>query len=349
MSLALPDGDPTRTLAHAHGGPPLAGRIRAVPGDFEVDEILGYGASGAGEHAWLRIRKTGRNTHDLARLLARHAGVPQVAVGYAGLKDRQAVTTQHFTVHLPGRPDPDWSGLDAEGVEVLETSRHERKIRRGALRGNAFTIRIRDAAGDRALAESVVATIVGKGVPNYFGPQRFGRDGANLQRVVRLFGGAGRRPGREQRGLLLSAARAQLFNSVLAERVGRGDWNLPVPGDVFLLAGSQCQFAFDPDDGSIPERVAAMRIHPSGPLPGRSCRSLEPDDQVGELERAVLAPWHAWVDGLARFGLDADRRALRLVVEGLSSEWSGADLLLRFSLPAGTYATTVLRELVSER
>jgi tRNA pseudouridine13 synthase len=349
MSLVLPDGDPTRALAHAHGDPPLTGRIRSMPEDFQVDELLGFGASGVGEHAWLRVRKTGRNTHDLARLLARHAGVPQVAVGYAGLKDRHAVTTQHFTVHLPGRPDPDWSGLNAEGVEVLEANRHDRKIRRGALRGNAFTIRIRDAAGDRTRAESVIATITGKGVPNYFGPQRFGRDGNNLQRVARLFGGEGRRPGREQRGLLLSAARAQLFNRVLAERVVRSDWNLPVPGDVFLLAGSQRQFAFDPDDGSIPDRVAAMRIHPSGPLPGRACRSLEPDDQVGELEKTMLAPWHEWIDGLARFGLDADRRALRLVVEGLSSEWSGSDLVLRFSLPAGAYATTVLRELLRDR
>jgi tRNA pseudouridine13 synthase len=348
MKVDLPDGDPTRGLPRAHGGAPLIGRIRAEPEDFQVDEILGFGAAGAGEHAWLRVRKTGRNTHDVARLLARHAGVAQMAVGYAGLKDRRAVTTQHFTVHLPGRTGPEWSSLNDDGLEFLDVQRHDRKIRRGALRGNAFTLRIRDVEGDRSEAESVLRCIDSLGVPNYFGPQRFGHDGANLRRVARLFADEGRRPGREQRGLLLSSARAQLFNTVLAERVIRRDWNRAVAGDVFLLAGSQRQFHFDPEDESIPERTAALRIHPSGPLPGRPCRSLEPEDEVGMLEAATLAPWGSWVEGLQRFGLDADRRALRLAVEDLECEWRGDQLTIRFTLPSGAYATTVLRELLVE-
>jgi tRNA pseudouridine13 synthase len=348
MTVELPDGDPTQALPRAHGTPPLTGRIRLAPEDFRVEEQLGFHPSGEGEHAWLKVRKTGRNTHDVARLLARHAGVAQVAVGYAGLKDRHAVTTQHFTVHLPGKTGPDWSALNGAGLQILETDRHDRKIRRGALRGNAFTIRIRDVGGDRASAEATVGVIGSLGVPNYFGPQRFGRDGANLQRVARLFAGEGRRPGREQRGLLLSSARAQLFNTVLAERVVRRDWNRAVAGDVFLLTGSRRQFRFDPEDESIPGRTAALRIHPSGPLPGRPCRSLEPEDEVGMLEAATLAPWGPWIEGLQRFGLDADRRALRLVIEDLTCEWRGDHLTIRFTLPSGAYATTVLRELLVE-
>ncbi len=343
------DGDPTARLPLAHGTAPLQGRLRERPEDFIVEELLPYGPDGNGEHAWLRIRKRERNTHDVARLLARHAGVAQVAVGYAGLKDRHAMTTQHFTVHLPGRADPDWAAIEAPDLEILDVDRHSRKIRRGSLRGNRFELRVTRVTGLRDAAETQLARMSASGIPNYFGPQRFGRQGNNLARADALFAGTGRLPGREQRGLLLSAARAHLFNTVLAERVMRGDWNKALPGDVLLLAGSRRQFRFDSEDRSISERTTAMQVHPSGPLPGRPSRSLEPEGEVGELEAATLAPWRSWSAGLQRFGLDADRRALRLVVEDLQSEWHGENLTVRFVLPAGAYATTVLRELLVDR
>jgi tRNA pseudouridine13 synthase len=349
MSPELFAGDPTTSLPRAHGVAPLNGRLRARPEHFIVDEQLPYGPDGSGEHAWLRIRKRERNTHDVARLLARHAGVAQVAVGYAGLKDRNAVTTQHFTVHLPGREDPDWSGLEADGIEIVDVDRHSRKIRRGSLKANRFELTVTQCSGARDEAERKLAIIAASGVPNYFGPQRFGREGNNLQRADALFAGTGKRPGREQKGLLLSAARSQLFNAVLAERVKRGDWNTALPGDVLLFEGSQRQFRFDSDDPTIPERILTKTIHPSGPLPGRACRSLEPLGDVAVMEAAVLAPWGSWVDGLQRFGLDADRRALRLVVNDLAWEWRDDSLVTRFSLPSGTYATSVLRELLLEQ
>lgn len=344
----FPGRDPTVELPRAHGSAPLQGQLRERPEDFIVEESLPYGPDGKGEHVWLRIRKRDRNTHDVARLLARHAGVAQVAVGYAGLKDRNAVTTQHFTVHLPGREAPDWTALEGAGLEILAVDRHSRKIRRGSLTGNRFAIRVTQCRGTRAAAEARIAQIADAGVPNYFGPQRFGRQGNNLMRAAALFAGTGRRPRREQRGLLLSAARAHLFNAVLAERVIRGNWNQALAGDVLLLAGLRRQFRFDPEDHSIPSRIAAMEIHPSGPLPGKRCRSLEPEGEVCHLEAAALLPWQSWIEGLGRFGLDADRRSLRLVARELSAEWGDGSLLLRFMLPAGAYATTVLRELVMD-
>jgi tRNA pseudouridine13 synthase len=235
-------GDPTRRLAFAHGGPVLDGTMRARPEDFVVEEELGYSASGAGEHVMLAVRKRGRNTQEVARALARFAGVPQVAVGYAGLKDRNALTTQYFTVQLPGRHSPDWSALQDDSLQILASQRHHRKIRRGGLRGNRFRIRVSGVSGDRDLAEQRLQTMRAAGVPNYFGSQRFGRAGSNLDQVSALFAGEGRRASREQRGLLLSAARAFLFNRVVAARVTDTAWGRALEGDVMSLAGSQRQF-----------------------------------------------------------------------------------------------------------
>ncbi len=342
------DGDPTRDLPCGHGGAVLRGCLRAKPEDFIVEEQLGYSASGDGEHDFLTVRKRDRNTHEVARALARLAGVSQVAVGYAGLKDRRAVTTQHFTVQLPGRASPDWSQLSDDSLQFLAVQRHHRKIRRGGLRGNRFTITATDVSGDRDAAETRLLQIRERGVPNYFGSQRFGHEGRNLQQVDALFAGRGRRPKRELRGMLLSAARAQLFNQLLAVRVSSGSWERALPGDVLSLAGSQRQFPHDPHDASIDERLACLDIHPTGPLCGRPSRALEPRDKALEVESGVLQGWSDWVEGLQRFGLDADRRALRLVVEGLSWEWHDDRLQLDFVLPAGAFATVLLRELIGE-
>ena len=347
MSQVATAEDPTRALPFAWGGPVAAARLRAAPEDFVVDEELGYAASGEGEHVLLTVRKRGRNTHEVARALARLAGVPQAAVGYAGLKDRNALTTQHFTVQLPGRAAPDWSMLEDDSLKVLDVQRHRRKIRRGGLRGNRFLIRLRELAGARDAVERRLDDIGRGGVPNYFGSQRFGRDGQNLVRVAELFAGRLRRPGREQRGLLLSAARAQLFNRVLAARVDDASWNRALAGDVMLLAGSQRQFMFDPADATIEERLARLDVHPSGPLCGRASRALVPQADAAAVEQRALAGWTKWLEGLMRFGLDSDRRALRLAVDGLRWTWQGDTLELGFALTAGAYATTVLREIVA--
>lgn len=345
--MPLP-GDPTLELPFAHGGPVLSGRLRSRPQDFIVEEQLGYAACGDGEHVFLTIRKRGRNTQEVARAIAKLAGVRQMAVGYAGLKDRHALTTQHFTVQLPGREAPDWSALEDGTLQILGAERHHRKIRRGALKGNRFIIRVDQVDGDREIAERRLRLIGAQGVPNYFGSQRFGREGGNLARVAEMFAGSGRKPGREQRGLLLSAARAQLFNRVLQVRVENASWNQALDGDVMALSGSQRQFMFEPNDTTISTRLAELDIHPTGPLCGRRSRALEAQSDAGRFEEQALADHVDWIDGLRLFGLDADRRDLRLAVTDLDWRWEGDVLELRFALVSGAYATSVLRELVRE-
>jgi tRNA pseudouridine13 synthase len=266
------------------------------------------------------------------------------SVGYAGLKDRRAVTTQWFTVHLVNRPDPDWQGIDAPGVEVLEVHRHRRKLRRGVLRGNRFLIRVRGLRGDGGLLEERLARVARLGVPNYFGGQRFGNRDGNLAAADALFGGRARRAGRHLRGLWVSAARSQLFNELLAVRVRRGDWDQGLPGDRMLLDGSRSHFPAEVVDAALRQRLCAFDVHPSGPLWGAG----EPlvTGEPAALESAVAGRFPAWVRGLAGAGLRQERRALRLVPAGVAREVTGDRLELAFDLPAGAYATAVLREVV---
>lgn len=334
-------------LPWAFGGPPLTGLLRERPEDFQVDEALGFDLDGEGPHVFLHVRKTGLNTEQVARQLGHHARVPLMAVGYAGLKDRHAVTRQWFSVELGGRPEPDWTTLDGPALEVLSVRRHRRKLRRGALKGNRFQIRVRAPEGERALAETRLTRLATAGVPNYFGPQRFGRDQDNLTQAERLFRGELGRITPHLRGLYLSAARSHLFNQVLSERVAQGTWDQALPGDLMQLDGSHSWFALGEPDPTIQRRLAEQDIHPTGPLWGRG--ELESGGAVADLERAVAGRFPLWCQGLDAFGLKQERRALRLPVRELAWDWDGAgDLILGFFLPAGGFATTVLRELLSQ-
>lgn len=329
----------------AHGGPVLRGRLRVQPEDFEVEELRAFGPGGAGEHAWLEIEKRGANTEWVARELARFAGVPPMAVGFAGLKDRHALTRQVYTVHLAGRPDPDWSAFAAEGVRVLAATRHPRKLARGALSGNRFRLVFRDVTGDREAVAGLVARISRDGVPNRFGEQRFGLEGGNLAAAAAMF--AGRRVGKAERGRLLSTARSAIFNAVLDARVADGTWNRGLDGEVFQIDGSGSIFGPEPIDDALAVRVEALAVHPTGPLWGRGAARV--GGAVAELESRIaadprLAPLAL---GLEAAGVERARRALRVRVAGLAHQWlDGATLELRFKLPAGAYATVVAAELV---
>ncbi|HEX7113333.1 MAG TPA: tRNA pseudouridine(13) synthase TruD [Mizugakiibacter sp.] len=329
-------------VPYAHGGPPLTARLRAAPEDFVVEEMLGYAADGDGEHALLTVEKRGANTEWVARELARFAGVPPVAVGYAGLKDRHAVTRQAFSVQLGHRADPDWSAFPHAEVRVLAAVRHRRKLKRGALAGNRFVLALRDVSGDREAAEHVLAALAARGVPNYFGEQRFGRGGDNLAQARAMF--AGRRVDRTTRGLLLSAARSHLFNAVLAERLQRQAWDTPLEGELWCLDGSRSWFGPQAFDASLAARLESFDIHPSGPLWGRGDTPAAGD--CGALERDVAARVSDLVAGLEAAGLEHERRPLRLRPRELEWTWQGAETLqLAFALPAGAYATSVVREL----
>jgi tRNA pseudouridine13 synthase len=333
-------------LPYAHGGPPLQARLRSRPEDFVVEELQDLQPDGQGEHLWLRLRKRGLTTEALARALARHFGVKPLDVGYAGLKDRHALTTQVFTVYRPERGDtPAAAPFQLEGVEVLQQTRHGRKLKRGALRGNAFVLTLRELRGDRAAAEQRLQALAAAGAPNYFGDQRFGYGGGNVARAEAMF--AGQRVDRDTRSLLLSAARSQLFNAVLAERVRQGCWNTALEGELWSLAGSRAWFGPEPWSAALEARLVEGDIHPSGPLWGRG--ALPTQGEALALETRVLQPYASLRAGLEAAGLTQDRRALRLRPRGLDWAWADDDVLvLRFALPPGAYATVIVRELCGD-
>ena len=333
-------------LPFAHGGPPLRGVLRASAEDFEVDEDLGFEPEGSGEHVFVRIEKRDANTEWVARSLATALGLAPVAIGFSGLKDRHALTRQTFSIHLPGKADPDWHALAIEGVRVLDARRHPRKIKRGTHRRNLFRIHLRDLSGDRDAASRLFAAVDARGVPNYFGEQRFGRNGENLRLAAALFDGA--RLARNQRGFALSAARSHLFNRVLAERVAAASWDRALEGDVWMLAGTHSIFGPQALDAEIERRLLEGDIDPTGPMWGRG--ELRCTAVVRELEQSVADNDAMFARGLAAADMAQERRSLRLRAADLKQEWIGADaLLLTFSLPSGAFATSLVREICDTR
>lgn len=329
-------------LPFAYGAPPLTGILRATPEDFEVDEDLGFEPDGAGEHVFLRIEKREANTEWVAQRLAQFAGIAPMNVGFSGLKDRHALTRQSFSVQLPGRADPDWQAMNIEGVRLIEAKRHSRKLKRGVHKGNKFIIRLRGVSGDRAAADALIAQVREQGVPNYFGVQRFGRNGENLRSAEALFAGA--RMGRSQRGFALSAARSHLFNAILARRVAEESWNKALEGEVWMLAGTHSIFGPQELDDTLCERLAAFDIDPTGPLWGRG--DLRSTQVVAAIEQEIASAEAVFSAGLEAEDLKQERRSLRLRIDDLQHVWEADDTLcLSFTLPSGAFATSVIREI----
>ena len=337
---------PPRELPRAYGPAPAWGRIKQHADDFSVEEILGFEPAGEGPHVWLQIRKRGSNTRWLAGVLARLAGVARRDVGYAGLKDRAAVSTQWFSVPIEGRRSPDWGAIASAEVEVLRVTRHRKKLRRGVHKGNRFHIRVQRFEGDAQAVVCRARELGAGGTPNYFGEQRFGRDGGNITRAWEMLGEGKRVRDRDLRGLYLSAMRAMLFNHVLARRVREGSWRRALPGEALMLDGSNSVFHLAEPDADIDGRLARMDVHPTGPMWG-SGDALTSGEALA-LEEAALAGCAAWCDGLGAAGLRSARRALRVPVAELGLVFEAADrLTVSFVLPAGAYATMAVRELVN--
>lgn len=330
----------------ALGRPIATGLIRCKHEDFRVEELPLVEPDGEGNHLWLEIEKRGANSNWVAGELARSAGVKSRDVGFAGMKDRHGVTRQWFSVGLQEAGNADWPSWSIEGVTVLQAHRHGRKLRRGTLAGNRFHLIIRQLQVDPAELLERMEQVAADGVPNYFGSQRFGHGGRNVQKACRWLIGGGRIR-RNQRSIYLSAARSYLFNNVLSTRVEQGTWNRLVDGDVAQLDGRRSVFACSLPDPELEQRCAQFEIHPTGPLPGRGdALSL---GTAAAIESEVLAADKSLVEAIAAAGVDAARRSLRLLPDGLECEWDGDELLLAFSLPAGAYATSLLRELVNVR
>jgi tRNA pseudouridine13 synthase len=328
----------------AHGAPLAPAELRAEPEDFRVEEQLSFVPSGDGPHFLVHVEKRAANTRWVAAEIARLGGLPVAEVGYAGLKDRHAITTQWFSV--PARPHPAefWSGVRTDEFRVLDVHANARKLKRGALSGNRFRIRLRKVTWSREQLDLKLAALRTHGAPNYFGPQRFGRDGYNLDRAAHWIQNGTPPAGRAERGFALSAARALIFNAVLARRVQAGDWSVLKPGDLASLEGSGSHFPVTAIDDELLRRVQSFDIHPSGPLWGRG----EPQTQRATLDTELdVARELGSVAGLLQTaGLDQERRALRCAVRDLKMEAEAGTVTLSFGLGRGQFATAVLREIM---
>jgi tRNA pseudouridine13 synthase len=326
----------------AHGPPPASGLLRVEPEDFLVEEELGFAPAGNGAHLLLRVRKRNANTQWVAAELARRAGCRTADVGYAGLKDRRAIAVQWFSVPRPPH-GLDWQALRTADFEVLEAHPHTRKLPRGALAGNRFAVRIRVREGDGAALSARLAprlaAIAARGVPNYFGAQRFGHEGGNLQQLA-----APQRLPALQRGFALSAARSLIFNALLAERVTDGSWERLRVGDLANLDGRGSVFRVETLDEALIERYRRLEIHPTGALWGQG--SPESAAEVLQLEIAVAARYPQAASACVAARMAQERRSLRLVVHELRCEPEAQAAQLHFRLGRGSYATAVLAELI---
>jgi len=332
----------------AFGGPSLGGVIRATPADFFVEEVLDITLDGAGEHLWLELEKCCENTEWLARQLANVYRVPVRDVGYAGLKDRQAVTRQWFSILTPLEGDV-FEQAGFESVRLLQAKRHARKLRRGAHTANRFRIRLRRVEGDWSALADRQQKLAAMGVPNYFTDQRFGWEGRNIERALQwlLAGGRGRR---SEQSRHYSVARSVIFNVALASRVEEGSWLLPRVGDRAMLDGSRSLFTVsEPELESARQRLAEGDIHLTGPLWGDGAPGSE--GEVATQESAAARVCEPLAGALAGRRLEADRRALRVLVRDFQVEAQPAlaELCLSFTLPPGAYALGVLREMVDYR
>lgn len=312
--------------AYAYGKPEVTGLFRQSPEDFQVVEHLGFELSGQGEHVYLHLEKRGENTDWLARQIARFAGVHSNDVSYAGMKDRHAVTSQWFSVYFPKGTEPNWHELESETLRLLEVTRHTQKLRRGAHQSNHFCIRLHQLEGDLAGLPERLERVIAGGIPNYFGLQRFGHSGNNLLEANRLLVEGTRIANRQKRGLMMSAARSYLFNQVLSERIKAGTWKTQLEGEVCTEEGFG-----------------------TGPLWGRGRSPVSAE--CAALEARVLSDLVSWCDGLEHVGLSQERRSLMLKPQQFTArlidvdQASGTTLEVSFSLPPGTYATAILREI----
>ncbi len=333
-------------LTFLHGKPVASGVLKANPEDFVVVEDLGFEPDGEGEHILVRILKNGCNTRFVADALAKFLKIHAREVSFAGQKDKHAVTEQWLCARVPGNAMPDLSAFQLEGCKVLEYARHKRKLRLGALQGNAFTLVLREVS-NRADVDARLQAITEKGVPNYFGAQRFGIGGSNLQGALRWAQSDAPVRDRNKRSFWLSAARSALFNQIVSERLKKTDFNQVVDGDALQLAGRGSWFvATREEQAELQTRVEAKTLMITASLPGSGEWGTQRDALAFEQQAVADAPDLQAL--LVREKVEAARRAMLLYPQKLSwNWWDDVTVELRFWLPAGSFATSVVRELIN--
>jgi tRNA pseudouridine13 synthase len=284
------------------------------------------------------------NTEEAARRLAKAAGVPLRTVAYAGLKDRQALTRQWFSIQLPGKADPDMSSAENDTLKILDSKRHKRKLQRGAHAANGFTLRLTGLQADKAALDARLEAIKLGGVPNYFGAQRFGYEGGNVGEARHYAERQALPEQRNVRSRLLSTARSYLFNQVLAARVANRTWDKAQVGDLLAFTDSRSFFPAGEAECGDP-RLAILDLHPTGPQWGEGPSPAT--GVTGEVENSVALRESSLCNWLIKAGMEQERRILRLPIGRLTWHYLEPDILqLEFVLPAGCFATALVRELV---
>lgn len=328
---------------YAYGIPKSTALFKVTPEDFKVTEFFSDPFSGQGEHIILKIEKRGLNTEEVVRSLARAINKPAKLISYAGLKDKQAITTQYLSVHAPGEEIEGIAQLSAPGWKVLESTRHNKKLKPGFLAGNQFEIHLHEVVESEEIITRL-KRIALEGVPNYFGEQRFGREAGNLVRAEELLVQGRKVKDKFLKGLYYSAARSWLFNLILTKRVENNSWNTVLAGDVIQLEGSNSIFVAEEADELLSHRIKEKDISPASPLAGKSKNKATGLAQ--SLINEVYEQWQPWVQALEQQGLEEAWRANILHVFDLNWVLEGTSLKLSFTLPVGAYATVVLRELI---
>ena len=330
-------------LAYLQKTPPKqTALLKAECADFVVKEQLGYDMSGDGEFVAVKVRKTDCNTLFVGEQLAKFAGISARNMSYAGLKDRKAITEQWFSLQMPGQPTPDFSQFSLEGVEILEVTRHQRKIRIGSLQGNHFEILLRKAEETDELKVRL-DFLAKNGFPNYFTKQRFGRDGNNLTQALRWANGEIKVKDRNKRSFYLSAARSEIFNLIVAKRIELGLAQQVLNGDILQLNGSHSWFVVDESEdlAQLQQRLAQQDVLLTAPLIG------EEEKSAVDFEHEIFAQHQALFDLMRQERMKAARRAILMQPQHFQWQFEPNGLRLKFALPAGSYATALIRELVN--
>ena len=330
-------------LAYLQKTPPKqTALLKAECADFVVKEQLGYDMSGDGEFVALKVRKTDCNTLFVGEQLAKFAGISARNMSYAGLKDRKAVTEQWFSLQMPGQPTPDFSQFSLEGVEILEVTRHQRKIRIGSLQGNHFEILLRNAEETDELKVRL-DFLAKNGFPNYFTEQRFGRDGNNLTQALRWANGEIKVKDRNKRSFYLSAARSEIFNLIVAKRIELGLAQQVLNGDILQLNGSHSWFVVDESEdlAQLQQRLAQQDVLLTAPL------ISEEEKSAVDFENEIFAQHQALFPLMRQERMKAARRPILMQPQQFQWQFEPNGLRLKFYLPAGSYATALIRELVN--
>ena len=329
----------------AWGNPCGKAYLKSVAEDFQVEEVLDIPLTGEGEHLWLWVEKRYLNTEETAKRIAKATHLPVRQVSYAGLKDKLALTRQWFSIHLPGKVDPDLSPLESEQLHIIKAVRHQRKLQRGIHSGNRFIIRLTGLEGEHSTLGERLKLIAKQGVPNYFGLQRFGFEGNNVEQALHFANQQQYPEQRHVRSRLLSSARSYLFNKIVGSRVLDHSWNKILEGDILSFTDSRSFFNADqlaPNDS----RFEALDLHATAPLVGEG--ELITTGSILSKEQALLSDYTDLVKWLQGAGLKQERRVLRLPVFDLQWDFVNTNILqLTFNLPTGCFATVVIRELVS--